>query len=50
MQLAVVEMLCAAYGHLEHNRKARSSELKPGDCVLVKGVVDRVGPRKLSSF
>ena len=41
---------CAAHGREEYNRKARSSELKPGDRVLVKNVVERGGPGKLRSF
>ena len=41
---------CAAHGQEEDNRKARTSELKPGDCVLVKYVVERGRPGKLRSF
>ena len=41
---------CAAHDRKEYSRKARSSELKPGDRVLVKNVVERGGPRKLRSF
>ena len=41
---------CAANGREEYNRKARSSELKPGDGVVVKNVVERGGPGKLRSF
>ena len=41
---------CAAHGREEYNRKARSSELKPGYRVLVKNVVERGGPGKLRSF
>ena len=41
---------CAAHGREEYNRKARSSDLKPGDRVLVKNVLERGGPGKLRSF
>ena len=41
---------CAAHGREEYNRKARSSDLKPGDRVLVKNVIERGGPGKLRSF
>ena len=40
---------CAAHGREEYNKKARSSELTPGDRVLVKNVVERGGPGKLRS-
>ena len=41
---------CAAHGREEYNKKARSSELNPGDCLLVKNIVERRGPGKLRSF
>ena len=41
---------CAAHGREEYNRKARSSELKPGDRGLVENEVERGGPGKLRSF
>ena len=38
---------CADHGHEEYNKKARSSELKPGDQVLVKKIVEHGGLGKL---
>ena len=41
---------CAARGRDRYNVKVRSSDLKPGDRVLVKNFAERGGPGKLRSF
>ena len=43
-------MISTAAGRDDYNKKVRSSDLKPGDRVLVKNVLDRGGPGKLRSF
>ena len=41
---------CAARGRDRYNAKVWSSDLKPGDRVLVKNFAERSGPGKLRSF
>ena len=42
--------ISTAAGRDEYNKKVRTSNLKPGDRVLVKNVLERGGPGKLRSF
>ena len=42
--------ISTAAGRDEYNKKVRTSDLKPGDRVLVKNVLEKGGPGKLRSF
>ena len=41
---------CAARGRDRYNEKARSSDLQPGDRVLIRNFTEKGGPGKLCSF
>ena len=41
---------CAARGRDRYNEKARSSDLQPGDRVLIRNFAEKGGPGKLRSF